>query len=351
MSRKKIFQRLCRLYESTSCLDISDKDSLVIFSDLHIGDGGSLDDFAGNAGCFSFLLNNYYEPKNFSLILNGDIEELHRFQLNQVLDQWKEIYDSFDSFKKKNRFFKLFGNHDFQLTMIKKQPLDMVLKESLRLRYGDNEIFVFHGHQGGRFNIYFNLFAGYVLRFLATPLRIKNYAVAYSSKKKYALEQRIYGFAADKKVLAIIGHTHRPLFESLSKIDSLKFNLEALCRLYPTSDEAGKESLVKQIKELKKELERLKEKKDRDKGSLYASEPLVPCIFNSGCGIGESGITSIEISNGMIRLVYWFDRKRTQKYFDYSDFEPEQLKNSDYFRVVLKEEPLDYIFTRVKLLA
>ncbi len=58
MSRKKIFQRLCRLYESTSCLDISDKDSLVIFSDLHMGDGGSLDDFAGNAGCFSFLLNN-----------------------------------------------------------------------------------------------------------------------------------------------------------------------------------------------------------------------------------------------------------------------------------------------------
>jgi hypothetical protein len=43
----------------------------------------------------------------------------------------------------------------------------------------------------------------------------------------------VYGFSSRRKIVSIIGHIHRPLFESLSKIDTLKYRIEQLCRHYP----------------------------------------------------------------------------------------------------------------------
>ena len=73
-------------------------------------------------------------------------------------------------------------------------------------------------------------------------------------------------------------------------------------------------------------------------------------MFNSGCGIGRHGITALEIAGGRIALVYWFDRRKSAKYFESESSQPQQLGDSDYFRVILKEEDLDYIFTRINLL-
>lgn len=82
----------------------------------------------------------------------------------------------------------------------------------------------------------------------------------------------------------------------------------------------------------------------------YLTTALLPCLFNSGCGIGRHGVTGIEIVHGRIALVYWVDRGRTDKYFDAEGYGPQRLGDSDYYRVVLKEEDLDYIFTRINLL-
>ena len=77
---------------------------------------------------------------------------------------------------------------------------------------------------------------------------------------------------------------------------------------------------------------------------------IIPCIFNSGCVIGKSGITGIEITNGLIKLVHWFDKTKTSKYMNFNSYIPEQLSDTDYYRVVLKEDHLDYIFSRIHLL-
>jgi hypothetical protein len=74
-------------------------------------------------------------------------------------------------------------------------------------------------------------------------------------------------------------------------------------------------------------------------------------LFNSGCGIGRHGITAIEIVQGRAALIYWFDRRKSAKYFESEGYQPQQLGDSDYFRVILKDEDLDYIFTRINLLS
>ena len=153
--------------------------------------------------------------------------------------------------------------------------------------------------------------------------------------------------------MALIGHTHRPLFESLSKIDSLKFNIERYCREYPLVKSAEKKSMAKQIERYKTELEKLLQEGGSKKceQNLYARIPMVPCMFNSGCCIDENGFTGIEICDGNIELVYWFDKNRSTKYFDFGEEAPVRLGKTDYWRVSLKKEPLDYVFTRVRLLS
>jgi UDP-2,3-diacylglucosamine pyrophosphatase LpxH len=351
MLEKKILSRLTKLFMESPVVTISKNTKLVVFSDLHMGNGKPADDFLKNGKCFTHLLANYYLPNNFTLILNGDIEELHRFHLKQIVHQWQEIYQLFGNFNKRNNLIKLIGNHDYELKIRKIEKIKLPWQESVRLHYENNYIFIFHGHQANWFNQFFNTFTGFLLRALANPLGIKNYSIAYNSKKRYAIEKRVYNFSRMNKIISLIGHTHRPLFESLSKIDRIKYSLERQCRLYPKASEKEKENLKKDIKKNKQELEKLIERGNDYKGNLYASEPLVPCIFNSGCAIDENGITCIEISKANIQLVYWFDKKRTKTYLDYQDHTPEPLKNCDYYRVVLKKEPLDYIFTRISLLA
>jgi UDP-2,3-diacylglucosamine pyrophosphatase LpxH len=354
MFEKKIKQRLNDLLKTPHVKEIQPEDRLVIFSDLHMGNGGKGDDFLKNGDFFLYVMENYYLKNNYQLILNGDVEELQRFSLKKIIGRWQKIYDIFDKFHKRGRLIKHFGNHDYNLSLIKKDINKIQTRELLKLVYKENPILVFHGHQANRLGKIFFLISSIILRIIANPLGIKNYSVAYNSRKKYAVEKRVYNFAKRNKVMAIIGHTHRPLFESLSKIDSLKFKIEQLCRVYPESDQKNRTKLENKIVRYKNELEILmKKKKDPTRliSSLYDSEPLVPCIFNSGCVIGKSGMTSIEIHKGKIFLVYWFDGDKIQKYFNRDDENPIRLDNSSYYRLILKQETLDYIFTRIKLLS
>jgi hypothetical protein len=79
MNGKTIRKRLDSLYEKAPGIALGAKDKWVVFSDLHLGDGGAGDDFRINDDLFSHVLEKHYGPENFSLILNGDVEELLRF--------------------------------------------------------------------------------------------------------------------------------------------------------------------------------------------------------------------------------------------------------------------------------
>jgi UDP-2,3-diacylglucosamine pyrophosphatase LpxH len=349
-------EQLEKIFTNTPAVNISDSDDLVIFSDLHMGDGSKMDDFLHNGPLFQYILEHYYEKKNYKLILNGDIEELYRFSLKAVASRWQELYKVFKRFNNRRSLFKLVGNHDFQLSLLKRSSEDIPILEALKLRYHDHYILIFHGHQASqRFYNGLHWLINIVFRFFANSLRIKNYSVAQNKRKKYKIEKRVYDFARIMKIMALIGHTHRPLFESLSKQETLKFKIENLCREYPAADPARKTVLEKRIRKYKKELREILYKREEEDliSNLYNSnaEPLVPCLFNSGCAIGKSSVTSIEISRGNIRLVYWFDKNVSQKYFDFNGYKLEQLEGSPYYRVILKEESLNYMFTRIRLLS
>ena len=79
------FLLLEKLYNESPELKISAKDKIVIFSDLHMGDGRSMDDFHRNSELFLTALDKFYFKNNYILILNGDVEELHRYKLNKII--------------------------------------------------------------------------------------------------------------------------------------------------------------------------------------------------------------------------------------------------------------------------
>jgi UDP-2,3-diacylglucosamine pyrophosphatase LpxH len=319
---------LQRLYDTAPVLRLNGRDRLVLFSDLHLGDGGPRDDFRPNALLVEAVLRDYYLARGFSLVLNGDIEELQRFRLEAVRAGWEGMFRLFDDFRRTTALYKITGNHDERLWSHGERE---GLLEAPRLSVAGDSIFLFHGHQATIFFERFNGVAEFFVRSVANALRIANWPVTYDSRKRYL---------------------HRPLFESLSKIDTLKFRIEQRCRDYASASPPARSAIEKAIGSFKEELARLWEKDRRGglRDSLYDSRLCIPCLFNSGRTIGKRGVTAIEIADGRIALVHWFDLVRSSRSLARSGAS-ERLGRSDFFRTVLKQDSLAYIFSRRRLLA
>ena len=324
----------------------------VVWSDLHMGDGGPQDDFRRNADLVQAVLRRYYLEAGYSLVLNGDIEELQRFRLDAIRSRWQGMFSLFEEFRHKTDLYKIVGNHDEALRC-EGSPVDPSLLDAVRLTFNDDILFLFHGHQATVFFERFNDVSGFFLRYFAHTLRIPNLPVTYESRKKYRTEHRVYAFSSSRKIVSVIGHTHRPLFESLSKIDTIRYRIEKLCRDYPAVSPRARAVIETVISEYRSELARLWEK-DREDGlrsSLYNAQICIPCLFNSGCAIGKRGVTAIEIADGAISLVHWFDRARGQPRLDGEERAAQRLDSTEYYRTVLKQDKLEYIFSRIRLLA
>ena len=350
---KALYSKLTKQFEESPEIPLSEHQAWVIFSDLHMGDGGSTDDFKSNATLFSSALEKHYLKKNHALILNGDVEELQRFKVEKIVRRWKDIYQLFDAFHHRRALYKTIGNHDLELQIMKDLPFSYTHYDSIKLRYEDNHLFVFHGHQASKKYQEHNELIGFTLKYFANPLGIKSYSVAHSSKKQYKIEKRAYGFSSFNKIASIIGHTHRPLFESLHKVERLKFKIEQLCREYVEATGVELSAIKTEIKEHKRELKKhYKENKDHGlKNYVYDTVFHIPCVFNSGCVVGKRGMTCLEIADEKIRLVHWFDKKIGKKYLIQTGYQPERLQGTDYYRLVINEESLDYIFARIKFLS
>ncbi len=350
---KALYKKLNKLLDASPTIELSSRKCWVIFSDLHMGDGGATDDFKRNSKLFEKVLGEHYLKEKSTLILNGDIEELQRFPIKKIVTQWKSIYDLFNAFNAEGNLFKTIGNHDLELQLMKELPFDFKHYDSLKLNFRDNHLFIFHGHQASKKYQEHNDLIGFTLKYFANPLGIKSYSVSHSSRKQYKIEKSVYGFSAFNKIVSIIGHTHRPLFESLHKVDRLKYKIEQLCRDFIEAKEAEKDLIRAEIKSQKKELKKYyRQNKDHSFQSyVYNTLFHIPCVFNSGCVVGKRGMTCLEIEDGKIRLVHWFDKKTSKKYLKQGSYQPEQLGDSDCYRMVINEESLDYVFTRIKFLS
>ena len=352
MSTKLILSKLDKLYNETPIINIGEEDKIVIFSDLHIGDCTERDDFHHNSDMFQFLLKNNYLQKGYKLVLNGDIEELYKYPLKKIIAERTQFYDLLSEFDKNDRLYKIYGNHDYELNLHNTPDVNKKIIPSIRFQYKNNEIFIFHGHQTAHYIEQYNLLALLLVRYLIFPLRIKNYAFPANFRKKFITESLAYQFSKEKGIISILGHTHRPLFESLSKIDTLKILIEKLIYKYSKSDLENQSLIQEKIKKYTVELNTILAKDDTEKykSSIYDDNFLVPCLFNSGSAIGKRGFTGIEINKGKISLIYWFDINRSKRYFDYNGVKIKKYPDTDYFKAILKKQSLDYIFTRIKLL-
>lgn len=350
------FSTLERLLHTSETIDIGRDCRIVVFSDLHLGDGGRNDEFLHNGPLFETLLRQHYLAGGFSLVLNGDIEELFKFDLDRIEAAWGELWELFQLFGRNGFVRKLYGNHDHALLDHADYRLADVLAESLCLRYEGQRLLLFHGHQASPYlnqpGSFFSRSLFYLLRYFARPFGFRNYSVSYSNRKRYAIERSVYEFSNRSKVISIIGHTHRPLFESLSKLDYLNYRIEELCRSYAEADAACQQAIESEIGVARRELEscyRNGSSKSLRSGRYNAIA--IPSIFNSGCCIGKRGVTSLEIEGGMIRLIYWTREGLKRQYPGERLHKAEELAGTGIYRVVLNEDRLDYVFSRIRLLA
>ncbi len=328
-------------------------DKWVVFSDLHMGDGGDNDDFLPNADLFSYVLERQYLQEGYSLVLNGDVEELQRYAYASIARQWGGVYALFDAFYRQGRLVKIVGNHDYDLILKTSKASPYPHHNAFVLTYGPHQLLLFHGHQASLYYTQHNALIGFFLRYIAQPLGINNYSVAYDSRKQFKIEKRVYGYASRRKIAALIGHTHRPLFESMSKTDSLKFQIETLLRQYPTLPAGEARAVEKKVVAFRNQL--LKANANR-KASLagssrYSTDLLIPCLFNSGCVISPGGMTCLEISGESLALVHYYDERVKAARPGESTGPGVVLGSSPYHRLVLQQEPLSYIFSRISLLA
>ena len=346
------FYNLSRLYRRTEAQRIPQDRPSVVFSDFHAGDGSSRDDFVHNADLAITVLEEYLR-RGYRLILNGDVEELQKFPLEAVRRQWKSLYRVFDRFERKGRLLRLVGNHDLDLMF--DSQFNTPIHEALRWEVGDEEnpdtVFIFHGHQASRRYELYNDHVGWILRNIVSKLPVKNRSVSADNFKKKAIEERIYEFSRQKRIASIIGHTHRPLFESLSKTDWVKYNIERLCRRHSIADRSEREGIRAEIDRLKAYLARTVPDRRKDIGSIYHDTFVVPSMFNAGCVLGKRGITCIELDGEDISLKYWFDSRRSDSDPRYDACDSVSLPGTAYRESVLQSESLRYIFSRIHLLS
>jgi predicted phosphodiesterase len=349
-----VFDRhfLTRLSESRlpdEVLDISDGGKVLIISDLHMG-CGSRDDLYYNGEMLTCLLEEYYFKKGWILILNGDVEELQKYPLDYIREKWASLYRVFDLFLKQNRLYKIVGNHD-ELLLLKKY-YSYPLHTFIKIETGTVPAFVYHGHQLSKVYARFNKLFGFGIRYILKPFGIKNISAARSPHKRFHIEKEAYAFSLKNHCLSIIGHTHRPLFESLGRFDFIKFEIERLCLDYPASQGHERAKIENEVTALRKELGKLKRKERRDvlRQSLYGDELPVPCLFNSGSALDKKGINAIEITNTDIALVYWFTDGKAKKFITRGGYEIEKITGKPYNRAVLNYNKLDYIYAKIKLL-
>jgi UDP-2,3-diacylglucosamine pyrophosphatase LpxH len=339
-----------RQFTPDAVLDLSTRGrKALIISDLHMGSGKN-DDLARNGDLLISLLEHYYFARGWYLILNGDIEELQRYSLGQISERWERLFGVFNLFAGKNRLYKLIGNHDEELLLMKKYyyPLYNVI----RIDTGIIPVYVYHGHQSMKLYAHYNKLIGAAIRYVLKPFGIKNISSSQNPYRRFCFEKAAYNFSLDNHCISVIGHTHRPLFESLSRFDYIKFEIERLCRDYPASSEKKRRRIETEVAALKRDLSKLKRKERRDvlRQSPYGDDLPVPCLFNCGCAIGKKGLDAIELTGEDIALVYWFAKGQSRRFVKRGDYETEKLAGTEYRRAVLNRDRLDYILAKIKLL-
>ncbi len=291
----------------------ADRSRFIIFSDQHKGDGDLADDFATNKDNYHAALD-YYLTNGFTYINLGDCEELWENGPEPVLARYAIEMKQEAAFKADNRYYRIFGNHDilwFDKTAVTKflSPIfgiDTQVLEGLVLRTTVSEkevdIFLAHGHQGDRVSDS-NAFSKWFVGRIWVPIQRWLELNVNTPAKDFHLTDKhnvmMYEWTKQfENVILITGHTHKPVFESLTHIQRISKELE----------EAIENNNDAEIERLNAEIQKRIIEYKRNAGTQDNTQ-VRPSYYNSGCCCFNDGdITGIEIADGHMRLVKWYKK-------------------------------------------
>lgn len=298
----------------------------IIFSDQHKGRRNGADDFLTNEPAYLAALD-YYHQNGFHLIALGDSEELWENSVSSVKKAHAPSFQKEAHFVPGNAFIKIFGNHDlwwdndplasFQLKEIYGYEVPVyegvVLETTVKGKV--IRIFCTHGHQGDAVsdgNWLSKFFISHIWAPLQAYLKINPNTPAYNAQLKTAHNIMMYEWTEQQQnVLLITGHTHQPVFESLTHIERLYRQLLFARQM---ADKSMEDAVQKEIELRKFEYSNVSEDYLKMK----------PHYFNSGCCCYDDGaITGIEIAEGIMRLIEWRQKEGTIE------------------RIILEEAPLE----------
>jgi predicted phosphodiesterase len=283
-------------------------DKFIVFSDQHKGAKNGSDDFMNAEPNYISALDHYYQ-EGFHLISLGDCEELWENLIWPVMNKNKTSTEAEKRFVAGKRFTKVFGNHDllwnndpfagFYLKSMYGEAIKVYEGVVLQTNYDGKEtnLFLTHGHQGDGQSDSNPISAWIVSRIwapLQSYLQLNPNTPAYKSEMKTTHNRFMYEWSKqENNPVLITGHTHQPVFASLTHLE----------RLYKQLITAEKQNNQSGISSLKKEIG-FRQKEYNYVQSNYAN--MKPFYFNSGCCCFSDGdITGIEIADGKIRLVKW----------------------------------------------
>ncbi len=285
------------------------KQPIIIFSDQHKGARNGSDDFTFAETNYLAALD-YYNCHNFYFVNLGDSEELWENTIAAVIKHNRKIFELEKKFIARNAYCKIIGNHDLfwkndllLAPVIIKNVFGTPLKifEAILLRVQlekeSIDIFCTHGHQGDAQsdgNAFSKWFVSYIWGPLQILLEINTNTPSTNDQLKSIHNGMMYEWAKKQSgTVLITGHTHQPVFKSLTSLERLYLKLE------DAHEKKDQETIVK----IEAEIPRRKREYDFVNHSF---RNMNPSYFNTGCCCFEDGtITGIEIAEGFIRLIKW----------------------------------------------
>lgn len=286
-------------------------DKFIILSDQHKGARNYADDFATSEKNYLAALD-YYHQQRYHYINLGDSEELWKNGILTVRKYNKATFEKEKLFLQNNAFIKIFGNHDLYwdndplagiiLQQLYGQPVKIYEGVVLQTKVNGKplSIYLTHGHQGdlqSDGNWLSKWFVSNIWGPLQAYLQVNPNTPATNDHQKTLHNQIMYQWSSrQNNLLLITGHTHQPVFRSLTHLERLYINLE-------DAQKTGNHLLAKSLQqEISKHV-----LKGEDKFTFPGYRP---SYFNTGCCCFDDGdITGIEIEGGCIRLIKWEYKK------------------------------------------
>jgi UDP-2,3-diacylglucosamine pyrophosphatase LpxH len=287
----------------------AEQQKFIILSDQHKGARDNADDFALADKNYLAALK-HYNQQHFHYINLGDSEELWENRMTAIKKHNKDTFDAEKAFLNRNAFTKIFGNHDLYWDNDPLAPVSLIQLYGQKIKVYEGvilttsinnkplSIYLTHGHQGD-LQSDGNWMSKWLVANIWGPmqayLQINPNTPANNDQLKTEHNRMMYEWSEQQKnLLLITGHTHQPVFKSLTHLEKLYAELD---KAKVNNDEAKITALQQEITDRHQKGDVVAEFKD---------DNYKPCYFNSGCCCFDDGdITGIEIETGYIRLIKW----------------------------------------------